>query len=88
MQPYYMKKEFLSFSITTADYGDCIMRIFDRDRLICACIFSENKIDRETYNKGIQGYVADTKKNVLTLLEYAEKRRILKKVKNRTGVWL
>lgn len=88
VQPYYMKKEFLVFGVTTADYGDCTMQIFDRDRLICECIFYENKMDRETYNKAIQGYVADTKKNVPKLLEYAEKRRILKKVKDRIGVWL
>ena len=88
VQPYYMKKEYLSFGITTADYGDCTMQIFDRDRLICECIFYENKMDRETYNKAIQEYVADAKKNVPKLLEYAEKRRILKKVKDRIGVWL
>ena len=81
-------KEFLAFGVTTADYGDCTMQIFDRDRLICECIFYENKMDRETYNKAIQSYVADTKKNVPKLLEYAEKRRVLKKVKDRIGVWL
>ena len=70
VQPYYMKKEFLAFGVTTADYGDCTMQIFDRDRLICECIFYENKMDRETYNKAIQSYVADTKKNVPKLLEY------------------
>ena len=88
IQPYYMKRGFLSFGITTADYGDCTMQIFDRDRLICECIFYENKMDREAYNKAIRGYVADTKKNVTKLLEYAQKRRILKKVKDRIGVWL
>lgn len=88
VQPYYMKKELLSFGVTTADYGDCTMQIFDRDRLICECIFYENKMDRETYNKAIRGYIADGKKNVYKLLEYAEKRRILKKVKDRIGVWL
>ena len=46
VQPYYMKKEFLAFGVTTADYGDCTMQIFDRDRLICECIFYENKMDR------------------------------------------
>lgn len=50
VRPYYMKKEFLTFGVTTADYGDCTMQIFDRDRLICECVFCENKMDRETYN--------------------------------------
>ena len=88
VQPYYMKKDLLKLGVTTADYGDCTMQIFNRDRLICDCIFNENKIDRETYNKAIQGYVADPKKNIPQMLEYAEKRRILKKVKDRIGVWL
>ena len=88
VQPYYMKKDLLKLGVTTADYGDCTMHIFDRDRLICDCVFNENKMDRETYNKAIQGYVADPKKNIPQLLEYAEKRRILKKVKDRIGVWL
>ena len=88
VRPYYMKREFLAFGVATANYGDCTMQIFDRDRLICECIFYENKMDRETYNKAIQGYVADSKRNIPRLLEYAAKRRILKKVKNRIGVWL
>ena len=83
-----MKKELLTFGITTADYGDCTVQIFDRDRLICECIFYESKMDRETYSKAIQCYIADEKKNVSKLLEYAEKRRVLKKVKDRIGVWL
>ena len=45
-------------------------------------------MDRESYNKAIQGYVADPKKNVSHLLEYAEKRRVQNKVKDRIGVWL
>ena len=88
VRPSYMKKEFLTFGVTTADYGDCTMQIFDRDRLICECVFCENKMDRETYNKATQSYVADTKKHVPKLLEYAQKRRVLKKVTDRIGVWL
>ena len=88
VQPHYMKKEYLSFGVTIADYGDCTMKIFDRDRLICECIFYENKMDREAYTRAIQGYIADPKKSVTRLLEYAEKRRILKKVKDRIGIWL
>lgn len=88
VQPYYMKPELLKFGVTEAEYKDCKLRIFDRDRLICECVFYENKMDRESYNKAIQGYVADPKKNISRLLEYAEKRRVLKKVKDRIGVWL
>lgn len=62
--------------------------IFDRDRLICECLKYENKMDKETYKEEIQGYETDTGKSITKLLEYAQKRRILRKVKDRIGVWL
>ena len=88
VQPYYMEAHLLLFGITNATYGDTDLKIFDKDRLICECVFFENKIDRETYNKAIQGYIADPNKNVSNLLDYSNKRRILKKVKSRIGIWL
>lgn len=88
VQPYYLEPKQLSFGITSAKFEDCTIKIFDRDRLICECIYYERKIDRETYNKAIQGYVHDTRKSVTNLLDYANKRRVLKKVKDRIGVWL
>lgn len=88
VQPFYMKPELLTFGVTVAEYENSQLKIFDRDRLICECVFYENKMDRESYNKAIQGYIADPKKNISRLLEYAQKRRILKKVKDRIGVWL
>jgi predicted transcriptional regulator of viral defense system len=88
IKPYYMKPKLLSFGVTRGKYGNSVMKIFDRDRLICETIFFEAKIDRETYNKAIQGYVSDPKKSLPNLLEYAEKRRILKKVKRQIGLWL
>ena len=88
VQPYYMKPEHLTYGIATAEYEDCQMQIFDRDRLICECIKNENKMDRESYNKAIQGYVADSKKSISNLLSYAKKRNITAKVENRIGIWL
>lgn len=88
VQPYYMEAHLLLFGITNATYGDTDLKIFDKDRLICECVFFENKIDRETYNKAIQGYIADPNKNISNLLDYSKKRRILKKIKSRIGIWL
>jgi predicted transcriptional regulator of viral defense system len=88
VQPYYMEPDSLTLGVTTADYGDCTMQIFDRDRLVCECLKYESKMDRETFNKAIQAYINDPKKNVAKLLEYARKRRISKRVKDLIGVWL
>lgn len=88
VQPYYLEPALLTFGVTTAEYADCTLKIFDRDRLVCECIFYENKMDRETYNKAIQSYINDPKKNISNLLFYSKKRRILKKVTDRIGIWL
>lgn len=88
VKPYYIDKSHLDYGITEAVYEDYILKIFDRDRLICECIKHENKMDREIYNKAIQAYINDNKKNVTNLLDYAKRRNIHKKVRERIGVWL
>lgn len=88
VKPYYMDKKHLEYGITEAEYEDCTLIIFDRDRLICECIKHENKMDRETYNKAIMNYIADNQKNISNLLDYAKKRNIHKKVRERIEVWL
>lgn len=88
VKPYYMESIHLKYGIAEADYDGCTLKIFDRNRVLCECIRNENKMDRETYNKAIQGYVNDPKKSVASLIEYAKKRNILKKITDRIGVWL
>lgn len=88
VKPYYIDKAHLCYGITEAVYDDYILKIFDRDRLICECIKHENKMDREIYNKAIQAYINDSNKNITNLLDYAKRRNIHKKVRERIGVWL
>ena len=88
VKPYYIDKAHLEYGVTQGQYEDCVLKIFDRDRLICECIKHENKMDREIYNKAIINYINDSHKNVTNLLEYAKKRNIHKKVRERIGVWL
>lgn len=88
VKPYYMQPAHLNYGVAEAEYEGCIMKIFDRDRMLCECIHHENKIDRETYNKAVHGYVNDPEKSVSNLIKYAKKRNMLKKVEDRIGVWL
>lgn len=88
VQPYYIEPHLLSFGVTIAQYEDCEIKIFSKDRLICECLKYETKMDKETFNKAIQRYIADSSKSIPKLLEYAQRLRILKKVKERVGVWL
>jgi predicted transcriptional regulator of viral defense system len=88
VKPYFMEQKHMQYGVTEAEYEDCTLRIFDRDRLICECIRNENKMDSEAYNKAIQAYVKDPKKSITKLIDYAKKRNMLKKVKTRIGVWI
>lgn len=88
VKPYYVDKNHLEYGITEGEYEDCVLKIFDRDRLICECIKHENKMDREIYNKAIRAYINDNKKNVTNLIDYSKRRNIHKKVRERIGVWL
>lgn len=88
VKPYYIDKVHLEYGVTEGQYEDCVLKIFDRDRLICECIKHENKMDREIYNKAIINYINDPGKNVTNLLDYAKKRNVHKKVRERIGVWL
>ncbi len=64
------------------------VRIYDRDRTICDVLRNMNKMDKEIFNKAIQGYVKDPKKNIPNLMEYAKVLRVQKRVKEMIGVWL
>ncbi|WP_413854057.1 type IV toxin-antitoxin system AbiEi family antitoxin domain-containing protein [Candidatus Ruminimicrobium bovinum] len=88
VKPYYIEPKELEYGITTAKYKNCSMKIFDRDRLICECFKYEKKIDKELFNKAVQAYIKDSKKNIKNLLEYSKKRNIQKKAKNIIGLFL
>jgi hypothetical protein len=45
-------------------------------------------MDREIFNKAIQNYVKDSKKNIPNLMQYAKELRVYKRVKDLIGVWL
>ena len=64
------------------------VRIYDRDRTICDVLRNMNKMDKEIFNKAIQGYVKDPKKNIPNLMQYAKALRVQKRVKDIIEVWL
>ena len=56
--------------------------------IFCDVLRNMNKMDKEIFNKAIQGYVKDPKKNIPNLMEYAKVLRMQKRVKELIGVWL
>lgn len=85
---YRMEPSLLPIGETTGEIDFTKVRIYDRDRTVCDVLRNMNKMDREVFNKAIQGYVNDTKKNIPNLMRYAKELRVQKRVRDLIGVWL
>lgn len=88
VKPYYMEPKILGLGITETEMDGHIVRIYDKERTICDCLRYRNKMDKEIFNKAIQHYINDPKKNISLLLEFAGQLRVKKVVKDLIGVWL
>ena len=88
IKAYRVEPALVTLGETTGKIDFIDVRIYDRDRTICDVLRNMNKMDKELFNKAIQGYVNDPQKNVPNLIEYAKALRVWNKVKNLIGVWL
>lgn len=88
IKTYFLEPEILSLGVAEGDIDNNIVRIYDKDRTICDCLRYMGKMDKEIFNKAVQGYVQDPKKNIPNLMRYAKPLRVQKKVKDLIGVWL
>lgn len=84
----FMPQDQMKLGVEVIEMDDVKLRIFNREHLICDCLRRENKMDAEIFNKAIQAYVKDPKKNVPRLMAYAKALRTEEKVRRTIGVWL
>ena len=88
VKAYYLEPTLLEMGLTTGEKDGHIIRIYDRDRVICDCLRYRNKMDREMFNKAIRAYVTDPQKNISRLMDYAERLRVKKVAVDLISVWL
>lgn len=88
IRAYRVESALLTIGETTGTIVSTEVRIYDRKRTVCDVLRNMNKMDKEIFNNVIQNYVADTKKNIPNLIQYAKALRVQKKVKDLIGVWL
>lgn len=88
VKPYYVEPSVLELGLTAGEVDGHSVRIYDKDRVICDCLRYRNKIDKEIFNKAVQGYINDTGKSIPRLMEYAETLRVKRPAKELIGVWL
>lgn len=88
IKPFYIEKENLEIGLDSIELGGEKIKIFNRDRTICDVLRYKNKIEKEVFNKAIQNYLKDPKKNITKLYKYSKKLKVLSKVETYIGVWL
>lgn len=57
IKAYRVKSDLVTLGETAGEIDFTKVRIYDRDRTICDVLKSMSKIDKEIFNKAIQGYV-------------------------------
>lgn len=80
LQTYYVQSEIYELGKTAADFNGVILPVYDRERTICDCFKYRSRLDNEIFNKALNAYVNDSKKDLKNLSGYAKKLRVHKKV--------
>lgn len=62
IKAYRVEPALVTLGETTGKIDSVDVRIYDRDRTLCDVLRNMNKMDKEIFNKAIQGYIKDSKK--------------------------
>lgn len=80
VKAYYIQKNIFDVGKTKDDFNGVTLPVYDRERTICDCFKYRSKLDNEIFNKALNAYANDSKKNLSNLSAYAKKLRVYKKV--------
>lgn len=80
LQTYYVQSEIYELGRITDDFDGVMLPVYDRERTICDCFKYRSRLDNEIFNKALNAYANDPKKNLQNLSAYAKKLRVYKKV--------
>lgn len=80
IKAYYIQNELFEIGKTRDDFNGYTLNVYDRERTICDCFKYKNQLDSEIFNKAINAYIADDKKNLANLSKYAKQLKVYKKV--------
>ncbi len=88
LKAYYIPNGQYELGRTMADFYGVMLPIYDKERTICDCFKYRTRLDNEIFNKAINAYVIDDKKNLSNLSKYAKEMKIIKKVNDLMEVML
>lgn len=85
---YFVPNDKLAIGKTEGVFNGIKLPVYDRERTICDCFKYRTKMDNEIFNRAINAYVADEKKNLGNLSKYAKEMKVYKKVNELMEVML
>ena len=77
---YFVQPALFDLGKTIGDFNGVRLAVYDRERTICDCFKYRTKLDNEMFNKALNTYAADKKKNLSNLASYAKEMRVYKKM--------
>ena len=80
LRAYYIQKEYYSIGKIIENFNGVMLPVYDRESTVCDCFKYRTKLDNEIFNKAINAYVADQKKNLANLSKYAKEMGVYKKM--------
>lgn len=82
LKAYYIQKEYFPIGKSVERFNGVELAVYDRERTICDCFKYRTKLDSEIFNKALNAYVADDRKNLANLSGYSKKMKLYTKVMN------
>ncbi len=82
IRAYYIQKEFLEIGKSVDNFNGVLLPVYDRERTICDCFKYRTKLDNEIFNKTVNAYAVDEKKNLANLSKYAKEMKLYARVMN------
>ena len=82
VKAYYVQNDMYHLGETVGTFNGVTLPVYDRERTICDCFKYRTKLDSEIFNKAVNAYVSDEKKNLANLSKYAKKMRVYNKMMN------
>lgn len=88
VKAFYIIEKYQTLGIDTFEIDNVKVKIYDRDKSICDLIRYEDKVDSEIFSTALRGYINDEKKNINSLINYAQIFNIREKIDKYIGVWV
>lgn len=88
IKAHFIGADRLNIGVSEGNIDGIVVKIYDRERVVCDCLRYVNTMEGEVFNKVIQRYISDKDKDAAKLMAYASKLDVEKKARRVVGVWL